>query len=181
MPLAVALLVHTALGALLLARRPETPPPETVMQVVLTSPPTAAAFTKPHQTAKHLGERPARGFADAAARPPLAPRPSSGIDWRVRPQPPASDGVRQTLRERLGCRTPDALALTREERAICDEQLARGADEARPYAVVSPKLKKQFDGVFECPKDDAWCEYRIGKGPYPGLLAPRRKRDPEWD
>lgn len=86
------------------------------------------------------------------------------------------------MRAKLGCRTADLLALTKAERAACDEALAKGAENAPTYAVISPKLKKVFDKTFECPKDDAWCEYRIGKAPYPGLFAPRKKkRDPSWD
>jgi hypothetical protein len=83
----------------------------------------------------------------------------------------------------VGCRAQDVLALTPEEREACAAKLAAGAREARAYAVVSPRLKKQFDGVYECPKDDAWCEYRMGKGPYPGLFAPhgRKKKYREWD
>lgn len=82
----------------------------------------------------------------------------------------------------MGCRSADLLALTKAERAACQEALAKGVEDAPTYAVVSPKLKKVFDRTFECPKDDVWCEYRIGKAPYPGLFAPRRKKkDPSWD
>lgn len=86
------------------------------------------------------------------------------------------------MRAKLGCRTPDLLALTKAERAACEDLLAKGAETAPTYAVISPKLKKVFDRTFECPKDDVWCEYRIGKAPYPGLFAPHgKKRDPSWD
>jgi hypothetical protein len=89
--------------------------------------------------------------------------------------------ARKTLRAGVGCRNAAFLALTDAERAACDEKLGAGLKNAPTYAVVSPKLKKEFDGVFECPKDDAWCEYRIGKGPYPGLLTPARKKSADWD
>jgi hypothetical protein len=92
-----------------------------------------------------------------------------------------NEGVRRSLRAGTGCQSADFLALTRAEQETCNRKLAAGAKDAPAYAVVSPKLKKQFDGVFECPKDDVWCEYRIGKAPYPGLLAPRKKKNPEWD
>lgn len=105
------------------------------------------------------------------------------MDWRVRPsEGREADGVRASLRAKLGCRTADLLALTKAERAACDDLLAKGAENAPTYAVISPKLKKVFDKTFECPKDDVWCEYRTGKGPYPGLFAPHgKKRDPSWD
>ncbi len=104
---------------------------------------------------------------------------TSSLDWRVRPSDAReTDGTRAALRAKLGCRTADLLALTKAERAACDEALAKGAETAPTYAVISPKLKKVFDKTFECPKGDVWCEYRIGKAPYPGLFAPRKPRDP---
>jgi len=121
----------------------------------------------------------------ARADQPLKPRHDTtpATDWRVDTSEPAETGAaRATLRARLGCRTADLLALTKAERAACQDALAKGAENAPTYAVVSPKLRKVFDGTFECPKGDVWCEYRIGKAPYPGLFAPRKKpRDPSWD
>ncbi|PZQ63437.1 MAG: hypothetical protein DI570_09025 [Phenylobacterium zucineum] len=126
---------------------------------------------------------------DAPARVAL-PAPPAGVerratpttDWTVRADEPAEAGrARATLRKRLGCRSADLLALTADERAACEDELARGAQDAPTYAVISPKLKKVFDKTFECPKGDVWCEYRTGKAPYPGLFAPRRERDRSWD
>ncbi|TAJ69735.1 MAG: hypothetical protein EPO51_21810 [Phenylobacterium sp.] len=131
---------------------------------------------------------PAKAAAAGARAPAVQPRENAAretpaLDWRVRPsEAPEAAGTRASLRAKLGCRTADLLALTKAERAACDEALAKGAENAPTYAVISPKLKKVFDKTFECPKDDAWCEYRIGKAPYPGLFAPRKKkRDPSWD
>ena len=113
------------------------------------------------------------------ARQPTAP----ATDWCVGPSEPAeAEGARATLRARLAWRTADLLALTKAERAACQDALAKGAENAPTYAVVSPKLRKVFDGTFECPKGYVWCEHRVGKAPYPGLFAPTKKpRDPSWD
>jgi hypothetical protein len=97
------------------------------------------------------------------------------------PTDAAGEEARKSLRAGVGCRNAAFLALTDAERRACDEKLAADLKNAPTYAVVSPKLKKQFDGVFECPKDDVWCEYRIGKAPYPGLLTPARKKSAGWD
>jgi hypothetical protein len=104
------------------------------------------------------------------------------MDWRVRePGPAGAEQARGALSAGVGCGNADFLALSQAERQACEARLADDVNNARSYAVVSPKLKKQFDGVFECPEGDVWCEYRIGKGVYPGMFAPQRKKRTEWD
>ncbi|MEW5687945.1 MAG: hypothetical protein AB1942_23770 [Pseudomonadota bacterium] len=133
------------------------------------------------------GPRPVRAPAGPRASPHAATETARAStapthDWRVRPDTPAeAETARATLRKRLGCRSADLLALTPTERAACEDELARDAKTAPTYAVISPRLKKVFDKTFECPKGDVWCEYRIGKAPYPGLFAPKRERDRSWD
>lgn len=173
------------LAAIALLHSRDTPVEEgVVMEVILASPPRAPRPSESSPAAPEKGESRTRA---AANRPsPLLATPKAGksaFDWRVRtPASGEPEGVRDTLRSKLGCERAKFLALTAEEQAACDEKLAQGAREARAYAVISPKLKKQFDGVFECPKDDVWCEYRIGKAPYPGLLQlGRKKKASEWD
>jgi len=182
-----ALLAAIALHALLavfVASRMSPPVAEApVMTVTLVelkprskppspTPPPAAPRTATSRSAAPAGR---------AAKTPSMSAP--GQDWRIRPSEGAeAEGARTALRGKVGCRTADLLALTKTERAACDEALAKGAETAPTYAVISPKLKKVFDGTFECPKDDVWCEYRMGKAPYPGLFAPhKKKRDPTWD
>lgn len=168
------------LAAISLLHSRETPVDEgAAMEVILTSPPRTTALSK---------SAPARGPSQApklAAAPkaelPKGKGDNGAFDWRVRVPAREPEEVRGTLRSKLGCERAKFLALTAEEQAACDEKLAEDAREARAYAVISPKLKKQFDGVFECPKDDVWCEYRIGKAPYPGLLQLGRKKRSEWD
>lgn len=174
------------LAALVVSRvaplQPAEPP---AMQVTLMDLPRqrpAPPPTSPAAPARAASSSLASAHSD---RPQTKTRASAApaADWRVdTSEPPEAGGARSALRARLGCRTADLLALTKAERAACQEALAKGAETAPTYAVVSPKLRKAFEGTFECPKGDVWCEYRIGKAPYPGLLAPRKKpRDPTWD
>lgn len=169
-------------AALLLAPQKPIPEDDTVINVLL-APPLRAEARPPAARSKAA---PAVGPTTSPARPTapasVPPRNTTDGAWRVRAgDAPEKDGVRRSLRDGVGCRSADFLALTKAEQEACNQKLAAGAKDGPTYAVVSPKLKKQFDGVFECPKDDVWCEYRIGKAPYPGLLAPRKKKNPEWD
>ncbi len=175
--------------AVLVVSRMAPPPPVDVpaMQVtLLTLPPRSEPAPRPTPP-RLTGGSPAPAAATRGNAVPATTRPNAvgapADAWRVQPGESAEDGAaRTTLRGKLGCRTADLLALTKAERAACQEALAKGAETAPTYAVISPKLRKVFDGTFECPKGDVWCEYRIGKGPYPGLLAPRKPpRDRSWD
>lgn len=181
MALVVAAALHALLAALLIARTaPQTPEPRAIQVTLLELTPRSKAEPR-SPSSPSLAASPG---PEAPANRPTAPAASAtpGLDWRVRPSDaPEADGTRAALRAKLGCRTADLLALTKAERAACDEALAKGAETAPTYAVISPKLKKVFDKTFECPKGDVWCEYRIGKAPYPGLLAPRKPRDLSWD
>jgi len=186
----VALLAAAALHALLavlVASRvapPQPAEPPAIQVTLLDLPLQRSRPARPPSEAPRPPVSATRAPTPAEAPPPkVRPNPPPAPDWRVdTSEPPAADAARATLRARLGCRTADLLALTKAERAACQDALAKGAETAPAYAVVSPKLRKAFDGAFECPKGDAWCEYRIGKAPYPGLFAPRKKpRDPTWD
>lgn len=180
MALVVAAALHALLAALLIARTaPQIPEPPAIQVTLLELTPRSKAEPRapppPPSLAASPGPKANRPTAPAASAAP-------GLDWRVRrSDAPEADGTRAALRAKLGCRTADLLALTKAEQAACDEALAKGAETAPTYAVISPKLKKVFDKTFECPKGDVWCEYRIGKAPYPGLLAPRKPRDRSWD
>ncbi|MBP6878103.1 MAG: hypothetical protein KBC34_08775 [Phenylobacterium sp.] len=186
---AAAILLASALhgliaAGLLLARQDPLPDDDTVIDVLLApplrrAPPPGPMRTKPTPSPTAS----ARSIPSPPASPQTAPRRAADQGaWRVQEGDSApKEGLRRTLRAGVGCRSADFLALTKAEQEACERKLAAGAQDGPTYAVVGPKLKKQFDGVFECPKDDVWCEYRIGKGPYPGLFAPRKKKNPEWD
>jgi hypothetical protein len=175
--------LHAALlSILLLARYDEPVAQDRVLQVMLT-PPLRIRHVPPPSPPPPRPDPPARP-ADVRERaaPPQAAAPAPRPDWRVQDtETDPADGVRKALRSGVGCSAADLLALTKAERQACQERLAKGPNDVPTYAVISPKLKKQFDGVQECPKDDVWCEYRTGKAPYPGLFAPRRKKDPSWE
>lgn len=187
-PVAVllAIALHGLVVVALISTRDEPAPQETVIDVVLAPAwrPKAPPKTVPKPAPAALAERSsAQVPRPVRSRTPIAPPAGAvGGAWKVREgATPETEGVRGSLRARIGCRSADFLSLTKAERDACNEKLAAGAKDGPAYAVISPKLKKQFDGVFECPKDDVWCEYRIGKAPYPGLLAPRRKKSKDWD
>lgn len=175
--------LHALLAGLLVSRIAPQEAESPTMTVTLVRLPPRARPPAPPPT-------PTSARATVAS-PAAAPHPSrtaarqadSRIDWRVRPsEGVVAENAPAALRGKLGCRHADLLALTKAERTACHEALAKGSETAPTYAVVSPKLEKAFDGTFECPKGDVWCEYRIGKAPYPGLLAPRKPpRDKSWD
>lgn len=138
--------------------------------------------------------RPPRGAAQsvpvpAAPAPPsevVAPIPSPAVAAKVPPGFKANgltgggEALRQTARDAVGCRNADLLALTRAERVACAETLGE-KNKNRPamYAVIDPDKKAAFDGA--CKKDDDWCLYRAGKGPYPGILSlGRKKKRDDW-
>lgn len=181
MAVLLAIALHGALALGLLLRPEEPMPSEIVIDVVLAPPWPQPNRDEPRAPPPPVASRPAVSAGRPANSPaPATPRTAS--TWQVRDaEPSGQEGVRQSLRAGVGCRSADFLALTKAERAACDEKLAAGAKDAPAYAVVSPKLKKAFDGVFECPKGDVWCEYRVGKAPYPGLLALGRKKKSDWD
>ena len=70
---------------------------------------------------------------------------------------------------------------TKAERDACNEALgAKHKNGPALYAAIDPDKKAAFDG--DCKKDDDWCLYRTGKGPYPGLFALGKKRKTKgWD
>ena len=187
-PVAVllAIILHGLIVVALVSAPNEPAPEETVIDVVLAPAwrPKSPPKVEPKATQSSVSARaPTPIQRSVTPGAPIAPRAGPvGGAWQVREgATQEAEGVRGSLRAGVGCRSADFLSLTKAERDACNEKLAAGVKDGPAYAVVSPKLKKQFDGVFECPKDDVWCEYRIGKAPYPGLLAPRRKKSPDWD
>jgi hypothetical protein len=91
-----------------------------------------------------------------------------------------SDATRESLRGSLGCRHEKTAALTKAEKAACAEADGLRSRTAPMYAAIDPDKKAAFDG--DCAKDDDWCLYRIGKGPYPGIFAlGKKKKRKGWD
>lgn len=90
------------------------------------------------------------------------------------------EALRQAAR-RSGCTEADIVKLTKAERDACAEALgAKHKNGPALYAAIDPDKKAAFDG--DCKKDDDWCLYRTGKGPYPGLFAlGKKKKIKGWD
>lgn len=149
------------------------------------APPEVEKAPQPSQATAARSVAPAS--APVAPGPAIAPVPSPPA---VAATPPGfkaqgltggGDPLRQAARDGIGCRNADLLALTKAERAVCAETLGE-QNKNRPalYAVIDPDKKAAFDGA--CKKDDDWCLYRAGKGPYPGILAlGRKKKIKGWD
>jgi hypothetical protein len=90
------------------------------------------------------------------------------------------EALRQAARK-SGCTEADIVKLTKAEREACAEALgAKNKNGPALYAAIDPDKKAAFDG--DCKKDDDWCLYRTGKGPYPGLFAiGKKKKIKGWD
>lgn len=127
--------------------------------------------------------------------PPVSPAAPSPLP--IAPSPPGTivappgftargaltgggEALRQAAR-RSGCTEADIVKLTKAERDACAEALgAKHKNGPALYAAIDPDKKAAFDG--DCKKDDDWCLYRTGKGPYPGLFAlGRKKKIKGWD
>ena len=146
-------------------------------QAALASPPS-----KPTPTSRPL---PA-AFAPAAIRAPPDTKPTgppaliAPPGFTARKLVAQSDGTREALRESLGCRDPKTAGLNRDQKTACAEAAGERSRTAPMYAAIDPSKKAVFDG--DCAKDDEWCLYRVGKGPYPGIFAlGRKKKRPGWD
>ncbi|WP_426010773.1 hypothetical protein [Caulobacter sp. DWR2-3-1b2] len=193
---AASLALHGLLGWALLAAIPPGPVPIEPRSVVVEL--TAAAPAKPpeprHEQSKSddaPAVAPVAVPGLAALPPPVAASPSP-------PAPPArqivappgftargtltggGEALRQAAR-RSSCTEADIVKLTTAERQACAEALgARNKNGPALYAAIDPEKKAGFDGG--CRKDDDWCLYRAGKGPYPGLFAVgKKKKRPGWD
>ena len=72
------------------------------------------------------------------------------------------------------------MALNRDQKTVCAEADGQRSRTAPMYAAIDPDKKAAFDG--DCAKDDDWCLYRVGKGPYPGIFAlGKKKKRKGWD
>jgi hypothetical protein len=117
----------------------------------------------------------------APAIPPAAPRSIvAPPGFTARKLVEQTDDTRAALRESLGCRDPKTAGLNRDQKNTCAEAAGESSRTAPMYAAIDPSKKAAFDG--DCAKDDEWCLYRTGKGPYPGIFAlGRKKKRPGWD
>lgn len=162
-----------------------------IIEAQLIEAPSAASPAPKAAPARRSVPAPPRRAAQPASSPPLStPRPAAtSADPASIIAPPGftarklveqSEETRKSLRDSLGCRHEKITALTRDEKAACAEADGKRALTAPMYAAIDPDKKAAFDG--DCAKDDDWCLYRVGKGPYPGIFAlGKKKKRKGWD
>lgn len=183
-------LVLSALVAGVPVMPPLVEPPTLSVALFAPSPPTEPIPrpTKPDAASPVPARTPAAPAKSVAPDSSASAAPTSilaGViappGFKARELTGGGDGLRQAARDGIGCRNADALALTKAQRAACDEKLgAQNKNRPAMYAVIDPDKKAAFDG--DCKKDDDWCLYRTGKGPYPGLFAlGKKKKIKGWD
>lgn len=152
---------------------PAPPPAPPIIPPQAQEPLKAAAPVTASPTSAQVAVPPA---ASAAAPTPSGVPPG----FKARGLTGGGEALREATRDAIGCRNADELALTKAQKAACAEALGEKARNAPLYAVIDPDKKAIFDKV--CAKDDAWCLYRSGKGPYPGIFALGQKKKPKgWD
>ncbi|CAN5373941.1 hypothetical protein BH10PSE3_BH10PSE3_27830 [soil metagenome] len=190
----VSLAFHGVLGWMLLKAVPAPPilaePRSVVVQLFTPDqprPPEQAAASRPQSAPLHLPTpRAPSGRSARASTPTVTPSPFPGAIVA----PPGftargtltggGEALRQAARQ-SGCTQAEIVKLTKPERDACAETLgAKNKNGPALYAAIDPDKKAAFDG--DCKKDDDWCLYRAGKGPYPGLFAiGKKKKIKGWD
>lgn len=191
---AASIALHGLLGWALLTAIPAAPTlvePRSVVVSLLSPAPPATPDTpptprRPPRPAAAPTERPATVTpVPRLAVPAIAggPAPITAPPGFVSRGTPTGGGeaLRQAARQGGGCNQADVLKLSKAEREACNEALgAKNKNGPALYAAIDPDKKAAFDG--DCKKDDDWCLYRTGKGPYPGLFALGKKRKIKgWD
>lgn len=181
------------LGALVASVRvmpPLVEPPVVSLELLRPATPTPPA-SLPAEPSPVAGPRSASPPLPAPSNPPLtatpAPVPSAPTSatappgFKARGLTGGGEALREAAREGIGCRHAEELALTKAQKAACAEKLGeKNKNGPALYAVIDPDKKAAFDKA--CKKDDDWCLYRTGKGPYPGLFALGKKRKAKgWD
>jgi len=141
------------------------------------SAPRARAVVPPPPPPAQVATVPAPNPAPAAPETPRVATAPPGFKSKGTPTP-GGDDLRTAARQGGGCNHADLYRLTKAERAVCDDKLGIKSRDAPMYAVIDQAKKDFFDGA--CKKDDEWCLYRTGQGPYPGLLALMKKKKSEW-
>jgi hypothetical protein len=185
---------HGLLGWALLVGVPAPPvlvePRSVVVQLLTPDRPRPAqrpALARPQSAPIHV---PILRASPPPSAPTIAPSPLPAAPGGAIVAPPGFTargtltGGGEALREaarKSGCTEADIVNLTKAERQACNEALgAKNKNGPALYAAIDPDKKAAFDG--DCKKDDDWCLYRTGKGPYPGLFALGKKRKIKgWD
>lgn len=160
-----------------------------IMEAELLDAPSSPADTPPATPPEPVHVRPGVAppspsptslLAAPAAKPSGPPAIVAPPGFTARKLVEQSDQARDSLRESLGCRHEKVAGLNRDQKAACAEADGQRSRTAPMYAAIDPDKKAFFDG--DCAKDDEWCLYRVGKGPYPGIFAlGKKKKRKGWD
>lgn len=158
-----------------------------IIQAELIRPEIAQAPSRPSPEQKgplRRTDRPSPSPIPAVPSGPAAPPAPTGVvappGFTARKLSEESVQARESLRRGLGCRHEKVVGFNRDQKNACAEADGQRARTAPMYAAVDPDKKAAFDG--DCAKDDDWCLYRVGKGPYPGLFAlGKKKKRKGWD
>ncbi|CAN5149942.1 hypothetical protein BH10PSE4_BH10PSE4_06730 [soil metagenome] len=191
---AASLALHGLLGWALLAAIPPDPvliePRSVVVDLMAAAPPKPPEPRHERSQSENTPAMAPVAVPRLAVRPPpVAASPALPASGQIIAPPGftargtltgGGEALRQAAR-RSGCTEADIVKLTKAERQACAEDLgARNKNGPALYAAIDPDKKAAFDG--DCKKDDDWCLYRTGKGPYPGLFAlGKKKKRPGWD
>ncbi len=166
---------------------PQLVEPPIIEAELLDAPASSVDKPAPPQVAPAHASPPAISPQPAPSVPPLPAAKPSGPTAIIAPPGftarklvEESDQTRESLRESLGCRHEKVAGLNRDQKAACAEADGQRSRTAPMYAAIDPDKKAFFDG--DCAKDDEWCLYRSGKGPYPGIFAlGKKKKRKGWD
>jgi hypothetical protein len=167
-------------GLILGLDRTDPPPEDPAFEVTLVPafrPRTLERRPAPSPTPARIAERApaARAPAPASTAGPVQARPAGTAPPAAGSADPAPENVRTALRQSSGCASAAYLRLTPADMARCEERnRAIRSRNTAVYPVISQEKKDFFDGV--CKRDDDWCLYRTGQGPYPGLRSLFRKK-----
>jgi len=187
--LAVILAAHAAVLLALVSGAhwmPQLVEPPVIEAELLDAPVPAANAPAPAAAApsRPVLARSAAPISIPTPPPVVKPSVPSGIvappGFTARKLVEQSDQTRESLRDSLGCRHEKTAGLNRDQKAACAEADGQRSRTAPMYAAIDPDKKAFFDG--DCAKDDDWCLYRVGKGPYPGIFAlGKKKKRKGWD
>lgn len=164
---------------------PQLVEPPIIEAELLDAPAPPVATPKPATiTPSHTAIARPAALVSIPTPPVVKPSPQPGIvappGFTARKLVEQSDQTRESLRESLGCRHEKTAGLNRDQKAACAEADGQRSRTAPMYAAIDPDKKAFFDG--DCAKDDDWCLYRVGKGPYPGIFAlGKKKKRKGWD
>ncbi|MDE2485840.1 MAG: hypothetical protein KGO51_00430 [Alphaproteobacteria bacterium] len=144
----------------------ESGPPQPIIPVLLVPrTPPAHAGGKPEPVRLHRRPQPfaAPPAEPLTVRPNRATKPPKPGPVTLHPAPlpegPKAD-IRETLRiSPVGCANPDAVQLTKAERAACDEQLGKGAPTA-PFLGLGLDRAKQIALDHAAARQEADRRYR---------------------